>query len=225
MEYHLLSHPPKRSLLPYPPMHRSLSLPLPQSPHVPISEIVYRDVSDSNSNDAGCDCVSAHLCEVVPPELQSNALHDDRPSTSCSPFESHGEERSREEVESAKAYSSSYKLQQSVTSESSVLNSDETFSDVTPPFAAHSDPFQFTVRLPHSVESWCTPLKVNGTVKNTATKSPPWDEIRRNSQRVPPSTDYIYHQRLKSRRKSSPQKPMERVQQEMEEIPQHPVVS
>lgn len=221
MESHPLSNPPIRSLLPYPPMHRSLSLPLPQPPHVPICEIMYRNVSNSDSDDSECDRVSAGLCEVVPPELQNSAHHGDRPSTSSSLFESPEKEPSREEVESTKACASSYKLQPSVTSESSVLNLDETFSDITPPFAAHSDPFQFTVRLPHPVESpWCTPVN-----DNTATKSPPWNEIRCNSQRVPPSTDYVYHQKLQSRRRLSPQKPMERVQQEEEEIPRHPVVS
>lgn len=225
VESHLLPNPPKRDLLPYPPMRRSLSCPFPQ-PLQP--EIVYRNVSDSDSDDAGCDSVSAGLCEVVPPELQSSAVHGDRESASCSQLESPGEEASREDIISFKTCASSYKLQPSVTSESSILSSDEMFSDemfsdIASPFAAHSDPFQFTVRLPHSVESpWCTPVSSTSII---TTKSPPWNEIRHNSQTTHSSTDYIYRQKVQNRRRLSPQKSTEVVQREDDETPQHPMVS
>ena len=143
-----------------------------------MSDIVYENVTDSDS-DTECvnsDIISAGLCEVLPPDLQSNNIQclekTRQPLSSSSPETSLSTTASLGTTNSAPGH----KAQQSISTESpSDIHSNE-FSDIASPFAAHSDPFQFTVRLPRSSGSpWSSPVGADGAT--VPKKSPPSKDL------------------------------------------------
>ena len=199
-------------------MHGSLPFAFPQ----PLSsEIAHTNVSDSESDSNGteCDHISNGLYEVLSAESQSYVVQGRDKKGVATSLQLSREEPCRGDFTSARACGPSDKVQPVVTSGPPDAHSDEEFSDIVPPFAAHSDPFQFTVRLPRSVEApWCTPVSGD----NATNKSPPWNEIRSNARTTAPSTEYIYS---RTRCDLSPKKPVGVEEQARGTEPQHPSVS
>lgn len=204
-------HPKKSVLLP---------LPSPQPLRVPMSEVVYTNVSDSSS-DTDCESISTGLCEVLPPDLQSSCVQGSDERNSSSVSTTARQEPYTEGVVSIAQQNSTTITTGSEASRPSDIHTDEQFSEVASPFASHSDPFQFTVRLPRSVkEPWSGP--VVGDYTSTSSTPPPWDTIRRESQATLPSTDYIFR-RTVSQRHDMPS--LWNAAETAKDLTQHPVVS
>ena len=185
-----------------PPRGRGL-LPLPFLPplRVPTSDIVYKNVTDSDS-DTDCesnDIISTGLCEVLPPDNDVQCLKKVRQPSSALLQSSEKRECLATDPSATASLgtthsTSRHETKQSISTEStsSGRSSDE-FLEISSPFAAHSDPLQFTVRLPRSSrEHWSPPVSISGAT--VPKQSPPWKEIRRDSHVVPPSTDYLYRE-------------------------------
>lgn len=172
------------------PKRRGL-LPLPFLPplRVPEPDVVYKNVSDSES-DTDCEngtAFSIGLSEVLPPSKDVKSIRPQSSSSSLS--DSCLSTAAPLDVTN---FSSGGKQRQSVSalSPSADIPPSGEFSDIGSPFAAHSDPFQFTVRLPHFADSSLVGAPL-------LKKSPPWKELRRDSQMVPPSTDHIYNKAVR----------------------------
>ena len=191
---------------------------------------MYPNVSDSDSeNENDCTSISLGLCEVLPPDLQNSVVRGNEKLESRSLSSSYSRQ------EPAKGISSStgnletlfrgadHDMQRGATSISSELHSNEHTSEMTSPFPAHSDPFQFTVRLPHSVGvSWSAPEGSDNS--SVPSKSPPWKAFRSDPQ-TRPSTDYIYHRTMQNKQRLNKEKSVHAVEQGKDLISQTPKVS
>jgi hypothetical protein len=173
------------------PKQRGL-LPLPFLPplRVPESDVVYKNLTDDES-DTDCEngtTLSAGLCEVLPPNLQNDihCFENIRPQSLPSLLSDQGDSALVATAPLDIKNSPSGAEQCQIQSPSAHVPPSGEFSDIASPFPAHSDPFQFTVRLPRFAESSLIGAPL-------LKKSPPWKELRHNSQLVPPSTDHIYH--------------------------------
>ncbi len=173
------------------PKQRGL-LPLPFLPplRVPEPDVVYKNLTDDES-DTDCEngtTLSAGLCEVLPPNLQ-NDIHcfkNTRPQSLPSLLSDQGDPALTPTAPLDIKNSPSGAEQCQIQSPSAHVPPSGEFSDIASPFPAHSDPFQFTIRLPRFAESSLVGAPL-------LKKSPPLKELRRSSQLVPPSTDHIYH--------------------------------
>lgn len=159
---------------------------------VPKPDVVYKNVTDSES-DTDCEnstTVSAGLCEVLPPNLQSKdvqRLENIRPQSSSSSSDQGDSGLSATaplDITNSPSGSEQWQNISAQTPSADIPPTGE-FSDIGSPFAAHSDPFQFTVRLPRFAESSLVGAPL-------LKKCPPWKQLRCDSQVVPPSTDHIY---------------------------------
>ena len=174
------------------PKQRGL-LPLPFLPplRVPEPVAVYKNLTDneSDTDSENGTALSAGLCEVLPPNLQSNdvqRLENFKPQPSLSDQSDSGLTATAP-LDITNSPSGAEQWQTiSEQSPSADVPPSGGFSDIASPFPPHCDPFQFTVRLPRFAESALVGAPL-------FKKSPPWKELRRASQLVPPSTDHIYH--------------------------------
>lgn len=174
------------------PKQRGL-LPLPFLPplRVPEPVAVYKNLTDneSDTDSENGTALSAGLCEVLPPNLQSNdvqGLENIKPQSLLSDQSDSGLTATAPlDITSSQSGAEQWQTI-SEQSPSADVPPSGGFSDIASPFPPHCDPFQFTVRLPRFAESALVGAPL-------LKKSPPWKELRCNSQLVPPSTNHIYH--------------------------------
>lgn len=160
-----------------------LPLSLSPCPYPRTSAIPYGSSPSDSDDDSTVNfsIASPGLCEVLPTSNAKKALS---PSTS----KPTAPDQDALSDGSMPAQQISVPCASSDTSNVDVSRN-QTFSEISSPFSSHSDPFQFTVRLPRAMaEPWSCAVDFGGS------KQTPWEEIRRNSDNMAtPSTDYIYH--------------------------------
>ena len=173
---------PRNGVKPPQVLPGSLSLPSSSPPCVPKSERAYGSVlSDSGgSSGVGCSIISSSLCEDFPSSDDSEKILSPKPTSTDQVALSDGSVAAQQTAVPCASCGST-----------GDILSDQTFSEISSPFPSHSDPFQFTVRLPRCLsEPWSCVGDSDST--NVPSKPTLWEEIRRNSSSVTPSTDYIY---------------------------------
>ena len=176
---------PRNGVKPPQVLPGSLSLPSSSPPCVPKSERAYGSVpSDSyGSSGVGYSIISSSLCEDFPSSDDSEKILSPKVTSTDQVALSDG---SMAAQQTAVPHASS-----GGSGGTGNILSANTFSEISSPFASHSDPFQFTVRLPRCLsEPWSCVGDNDST--NVPSKPTLWEEIRCSSSSVTPSTDYIY---------------------------------
>ena len=185
---------------------------------------MYKNVTDSESDTdyENGTTVSAGLCEVIPPSKDVQRLENIRLQSSASSLSDQGDSglSATASLDITNSPSGGGQWQNiSAQSLSADIPPTGEFSDIGSPFAAHSDPFQFTVRLPRFAESSLVGAPL-------LKKCPPWKELRCDSQVVPPSTDHIYcmavdpsRHRIMTERSADPARPVKDQQPLVSQVP------